>query len=74
MRNFTAKDFDGAGQYLVRTTENYIKDTGFLSTIMYKVGYMHGRRRKGQVTLLISMADGWTNDTKCRVNGMETKT
>jgi hypothetical protein len=62
MRNFTVEDFKGAGQYLVRTTEDFVARTGYLTTIMYKVGYMHGEGRKGQKTLLISMADGWSND------------
>jgi len=62
MRDFTVKDFEGAGQYLVRATKDFIENTGYLTTIMYKVGYMHGEGRKGQKTLLISMADGWSND------------
>ncbi len=74
MRNFTTEDFSGAGQYLVRlggveTEERKldrfinVKDTGYLSTIMYKVGYDHNNLEIGtgqQITLLISMADGWT--------------
>jgi len=64
MRNFTIEDFIGSGQYLVREKENkFITDTGFLSTIMYKVGFDNNNLEigtGGQITNLISMSDGWT--------------
>lgn len=63
MRNFKIEDFEGAGQYLVRT--NYspkeIKshdNPGFLSTVTYKVGYEYRGKRGVHTTYLISMADG----------------
>ena len=74
MRNFTTEDFEGAGQYLVacRNTEpNGFTNTGFLSTIMYKIGYKHSspelsldvRRQTGSNNYcIVSMADGWTQD------------
>ena len=69
MRNFKTKDIKGAGHYLVRQDKNddgtlvtHIQDTGYLSTIMYKIGYSHGNKTEGQSTLLISMSDGWTQD------------
>lgn len=65
MRNFTIEDFSGAGQYLVanRKEENKFVDTGFLSTIMYKVGYIINNDGLGngeQLYCLISMSDGQT--------------
>ncbi len=75
MRNFTIKDFEGAGQYLVRMSppeihcqkenkefKGYV-DTGYLSTIMYKIGYITNNFNIGngnQLITLSSMADGWT--------------
>jgi hypothetical protein len=70
MRNFKLKDIEGAGHYLVRQDKKedgsnveHISRTGYLTTIMYKIGYMHGSKTEGQVTCLISMADGWTQDS-----------
>lgn len=77
MRNFTPEDFSGSGQYLVRIGSialanreagnknwSHVPDTGYLSTVMYKVGYMHNNwsvdGTRGQLACLISMADGWT--------------
>lgn len=72
MRNFTTEDFSGAGQYLVRISplelslrekgefKNYT-DTGFLSTIMYKVGWIVDSCNIGngeQIYALIAMSDG----------------
>ena len=77
MRDFEQKHFDGAGQYLVRMStkevhcnkednedkfEGYI-NTSYLSTIMYKVGYITNNDNIGngnQLICLTSMADGWT--------------
>lgn len=68
MRNFTIKDFEGSGQYLVKATNNEYRhyvDSGNLSTNMYKVGYLHGSE-KGypykNIYSLISMSDGWVQD------------
>jgi len=67
MRNFTPEDFAGAGQYLIRNDKEAGKytDAGFMSTVMYKVGYLMGGgglvdAELKNVPLLISMADGWT--------------
>lgn len=75
MRNFTPEDFEGAGQYLIRMSPEEIfarvdgkpfrgySDAGYLSTITYKVGYMHDNFKIGngnQITTLTSMSDGWT--------------
>lgn len=73
MKRYTFKpeDFEGAGQYLVRVHPTHKKnrngkphviDTGYLSTIMYKVGYINNIEKIGngkQLTCLVSMADGW---------------
>ena len=74
MRNFTTESFEGAGQYLVRICPSqaeqiknnrkpHLLDTGFLSTIMYKVGYITNNWAIGgtreQLSCLISMSDGW---------------
>lgn len=76
MRNFTPEDFSGAGQYLVRVTNeelyareqnkpfNGVTRTGFLSTIMYKVGYIRNNWKiggsNGRITTLAAMSDGCT--------------
>lgn len=66
MRNFTIEDFTGAGQYLIRNDKpagQYI-DPGFMSTIMYKVGFMINNLdigSGGQITTMTSMADGMTS-------------
>ncbi len=67
MRNFTTEDFSGAGQYLVRNDKepNKFVDTGFLSTIMKKVGYCLGqgvtdRPDRGNIMTLVDMSDGLT--------------
>lgn len=64
MRDFKVKDFVGAGQYLIRNDKpaNQYTDPGFMSTIMFKVGYDHNSEKLGtgkQITCKISMADGW---------------
>lgn len=65
MRNFTIQDFDGSGQYLVRQDgePKPVLDTGYLSTIMYKVGYYNGHKKTKQRVCLISMSDGWIRDS-----------
>lgn len=67
MRNFTPEDFSGAGQYLVHNDKepNKYVDTGFLSTIMKKVGYCLGqgcakRPKRGNIMTLVDMSDGLT--------------
>ena len=72
MRDFKLKDFDGAGQYLIRMGPKELalnkdgkafsgyNDTGYLTTITYKVGYLHRIKGFGQCRTLASMADGWT--------------
>ena len=75
MRNFKVEDLEGAGHYLVKVTDQcrerinngkkpFIVDTGYLSTVMYKVGYNHNNDNpdKGQRACLISMSDGWVRD------------
>jgi hypothetical protein len=75
MRNFTTEDFNGAGQYLIRmcpaeiaaqndpelTFYGYIR-TSYLSTIMYKVGYITNIWGLGKdlsnVYTLVAMSDG----------------
>lgn len=66
MRTFIPEDFSGAGHYLIRNDKerNKFVDSGFMSTVMYKVGYHHGHgmvnRPESNVICLVSMADGWT--------------
>src|SRR5687768_10153887 len=62
---FTPEDFKGSGQYLVREGRNKelredVSDTGYLSTVMFKVGYIHGGRdlKRDNLSCLISMSDG----------------
>lgn len=73
MRNFTTEDFNGAGQYLIRMGpeeidtqntgkgEHTYRDAGYLSTIMFKVGYVVNNLEIGngnQIACLIAMSDG----------------
>jgi hypothetical protein len=86
MKNFVIDDFSGSGQYLVRLCPKQIQqilenkqphlcDTGFLSTIMYKVGYSHGHGPTNPSTsCLISMADGWTRHGYIDKHGSEDTT
>ena len=75
MRNFTTEDFSGAGQYLIRMSSDEIfcekenkpfrgySDAIHLSTILYKVGYIHNNFEIGsgeQLITLTAMSDGWT--------------
>lgn len=64
MRNFKLRDFAGSGQYLVRQEPGveFVTNTGYLSTIMFKVGYLYGSTGNGQVRCLISMSDGFVQD------------
>lgn len=63
---FKPEDFDGAGQYIVRETPNkvnspHIVDSGYLSTVMTKVGWNQGTRREhrsSNIYCLIDMSDG----------------
>lgn len=62
---FKPEDFEGAGQYIVRElrdkeTNDFISDTGGLSTLMKKVGYSNSVRHAGKKSnyLLIDMSDG----------------
>lgn len=62
---FTPEDFKGAGQYIVREglqkdKHPNISDTGYLSTVMYKIGYLQ-KFREGLPSsryVLISVSDG----------------
>ena len=58
MRNFTIEDFDGAGQYLVRSKSNYIHESGALSTLMMKIGYQYRGKRGSHTIYMIAMSDG----------------
>lgn len=75
MRNFKVEDFNGAGQYLLRMSPDEIHkkeknepflgytDTGFLSTIVKKVGWIinnYGIGNGEQITTLTDMSDGMT--------------
>lgn len=63
---FKPEDFDGAGQYIVRESVNKtnspdIYSTGYLSTVMKKIGYTLGTRRNNSpanIYCLIDMSDG----------------
>jgi len=62
---FTPEDLEGAGQYIIKETINkenspHILDTGYLSTIMKKVGWVQKIRedRKDYSYILIDMSDG----------------
>ncbi len=67
---FTPEDFEGAGQYIVRESSHkleraFIIDTSYLSTIMMKVGWMHGTRRENAASAiycLVDMSDGYTKE------------
>lgn len=67
---FTPKDFEGAGQYIVREGINkvnypYIMDTGYLSTVLMKIGWTHGTRREhthSNIYCLIDMSDGMVKE------------
>lgn len=54
---FEESDFDGSGQYLIRTLKYPIKDDGYLVTVASKVGYI---KQPIDCCCLISMSDGWT--------------
>lgn len=66
MRNFETKDFTGCGQYLVRNrfAPNACKDTGYMETLMVKVGFTNSARAladSGRRPLcLVDMSDGLT--------------
>ncbi len=63
---FKPEDFDGAGHYIIRETSNkenspHIMDSGYLSTIMMKVGWSQGTRIEkihSNIYCLIDMSDG----------------
>lgn len=62
-QDFELKDFEASGQYLVRSDSTQIEDDGYLSTIMYKVGYIHNvGGSRNQHYCLISMSDGWVSN------------
>lgn len=85
MRTFTPEDFSGCGQYIVRVDAKqreqmkngkapHLCDPGYLSTIMYKVGYSHGngfihRPEDGNIIMKVSMADGHTSNGYFNQNG-----
>ena len=64
---FKPEDFNGAGHYIVKENINkestpFISDSGYLSTIMKKVGWNRGNRRESFITsniyCLVDMSDG----------------
>lgn len=63
---FKPEDFDGSGQYIIREpinklSTNYISDSGYLSTIMMKVGYSVSNKKNyvgRSIYCLIDMSDG----------------
>lgn len=80
---FKPEDFDGGGQYIVREPPSklktsYIADSSYLSTIMMKIGYSHGTRRKNtksNIYCLIDMSDGLVKEgyfTNTRTESGET--
>lgn len=84
---FKPEDFDGAGQYVVRESKNKINsphfyDTGYLSTVMYKIGYMHMSKsiQCSNLYILISMSDGlslpgyYTNTKDAEGNSTDSST
>lgn len=75
MRNFKIEDFSGAGQYLLRMSPDEVykrsigkdfhsyTDTGYLSTIVKKVGWITNNYDIGngeQIYTLTDMSDGMT--------------
>lgn len=65
MRNFQLSDFSGCGQYLVRIQNSVITDSGFLSTVLRKVGWLstvNAFGRRHQRYCLIDESDGLTID------------
>lgn len=75
MRNFKVEDFSGAGQYLLRMSPDEVHarnnnkpfggycDTGYLSTIIKKVGWItnnYNIGNGGQIYTLTDMSDGMT--------------
>lgn len=75
MRNFKTEDFTGAGQYLLRMSPEELhcktnnkpfygySDTGYLSTIIKKVGWITNNYDIGngeQIYTLTDMSDGMT--------------
>jgi|SRR6187402_46792 len=65
---FTPEAIDGVGHYIVRESVNktnspHFYDTGYLSTVMMKIGYIGGgrdinREIRGNYYCLIDMSDG----------------
>ncbi len=50
---FFKEDFEGSGQYVIENRETHYADTGYLTTLLYKVCY-----GIDNAALLVSMADG----------------
>lgn len=73
MRNFKPEDFDGSGQYIIRNDKpaNNFINVGFMSTILYKVGYVHGNRSRdfAHAIIKVAMSDGWTQMGHYNKNG-----
>jgi hypothetical protein len=62
---FKVEDFIGSGQCIIKTNDPHIINDGYLSTIIYKIGYLFGEdfennNLRRAFPLLISIADGWT--------------
>lgn len=49
---FFAEDFEGSGQYVILNREPFYKNTSYMTTLLYKVGY------NNKSCLLIAMSDG----------------
>lgn len=50
---FYAEDFDGSGQYVILNREDHYKDTGYMTTLMFKICY-----GLDNSILLVAMTDG----------------
>jgi hypothetical protein len=49
---FNIEDFEGSGQYVILNREDYFKDTGYMTTLLFKICYNSG------ICLLVAMTDG----------------
>ncbi len=60
---FKPKDFEGSGQYIVKETTikertPMVERSGYLSTVMFKIGYIKEAIPKKHTCCLIYMSDG----------------
>ena len=61
---FNVENLSGGGSYLVRSDRHSLPDTGFLSTVLFKVSYFHSQGEEVDNTHfhlygLVSMSDGY---------------